>query len=198
MLILGVDPGISGALATYDPTTPFRDKPYRLEVIDMPVIGDGTDKRVDAWALFQWLDPAERLVSLAVVERVFAMPSQRVLKSGEHEGERVDMPAYAAMRFGETVATARTVIVCREIPYAQVVSQVWKKESGLSKEKRPDGSVWKPSKEDSRLKAIDTFPEYADLFDRKRDENRAEASLIARFGAFRKGLVPSIRPMTLV
>lgn len=200
MLLLGLDPGLSGALAIYDPTEPYLDKPYRLEVIDMPVIGEDTAKRVDGLFLFNWLDPRQRLVSLAVIELVSAMPSQRE----NTEGERVGMPAYLAMRFGDAVATARTSIVCREIPYAMVTPGVWRREAGLARPRTPKGAP-KPeleSKADvknrSRLKAIEAFPEYADQFERRKDENKAEAALIARFGAVRRGLVSSLDPLLLV
>jgi hypothetical protein len=204
MLLLGVDPGLSGALALFDPTRPWRDKPYRLEVFDMPTCGEEGDRRVDAKALYLWLDPQERSVEYAIIERVMAMPSQRVAQSGENEGERVRMPAYMAMKFGEAVATVRTVIICRDVAYARVVPVGWKKEAGLAKPRRPRGSPRVPPepasvvKNRSRLKAIEVFPEYEHLFQRKRDENRAESALIARYGAVKLGLVPSLDPTLLV
>jgi hypothetical protein len=205
MLLLGVDPGLSGALALLDPARPWSDKPYRLEVFDMPTCGEeNDDRRVDAKALFEWLDPIERPVEYAIIERVMAMPSQRPALSGEHMGERVSMPAYKAMSFGEAVATVRTVIVCRDVKFTRVVPSVWKKEAGLAKPRRPKGAPKLPLeptsvvKNRSRLKAIEAFPEYEDMFQRKRDENKAEAALIARYGAVKLGLLPSLDPTLLV
>jgi hypothetical protein len=201
MLVLGVDPGISGALAFFDPTVKHDGKPYRLEAFDMPTTGLDDDNHVNALALFDQVSLYRP--GLCLIERVIAMPSVRPLKSNPNDpeggagvGERVPMPPALAMRLGQSFECVRTVTVCCRVPYARVTSQVWRRESGLTKAGREAAQV--SAKEQSRQRAREVFPEYADaLFSLRKHEARAEASLIARYGAWKLGLVPPINPERL-
>ena len=144
--ILGIDPGISGAIAFY-----FPDHPERVAVEDMPVAaGD-----VDAVTL------ANRIRAMApdvvFLERVGAMPGQGVS---------------SMFKFGRAYGTAIGVIGAAAIPLYLVTPATWKKAFRLS-----------PDKEMSRALALRMFPSVADSFKRKKDDGRAEAALIARYGA---------------
>lgn len=157
----GIDPGLGGACAVLIP-----DGFPRLAVFDIQTVGENTDRRLNAAALRDWL--IEHKPSRVAIERVSAMPSQQLTN-----GERVNMPARAAFRFGDVCGSIRTCVVCCDLQYRYVVPQVWKRFFGLS------GS----DKEDSRQCALKHFPDCSDLFTLKKHEARAEAALIALWEA---------------
>lgn len=77
----------------------------------------------------------------------------------------------SAYNFGQGVGILKGVIAALEIPYTLITPQKWKKHFGLSKEK-----------DRSRLLATRLYPIMADKFIRKKDDGRAEAILIAKYG----------------
>lgn len=159
-LIVGIDPGLSGALALLGPSG--------LHALhDMPVMAKGkgagrVKNEVNGAALShllrEWVDGHADEV-LVVVERVSSMPGQGVA---------------GVFSLGDTIGCIRGVVAARGYPVQFVTPQAWKKHFGLTAGKDVDG------KELARAKAIQLFPE-ADLA-RKKDHNRAEAILIARHG----------------
>lgn len=144
--ILGIDPGLSGAIAFY-----FTDAPSRVAVEDMPVAG----KMVSAPILSDLIrryGPA-----IAVVESVGSRPGQGVSST---------------FRFGTAYGIAQGVIGALQIPIEFVAPQRWKKHFRLSGDK-----------DLSRSKAQQLFPACATSFSRVKDHGRAEAALIAKYGA---------------
>lgn len=99
---------------------------------------------------------AEMAPDFAVIEAVHAMPKQGVSSS---------------FRFGRAYGTALGVLAALRVPTHLVTPQRWKKHFGLSAEK-----------ERSRALAIRLWPA-SRHFARKKDTDRAEAALIARYGA---------------
>ena len=93
---------------------------------------------------------------LAVIEQVGSRPGQGVAST---------------FRFGRAYGTLIGVIAALEIPCAFVTPSKWKRHFGLSSDK-----------EEARAMAIRLWPASAH-FERKKDHNRAEAALIARWGA---------------
>tara|TARA_R110000765_G_scaffold307329_1_gene401179 strand:+ start:1940 stop:2374 length:435 start_codon:yes stop_codon:yes gene_type:complete len=81
----------------------------------------------------------------------------------------------SAYNFGQGMGILKGVIATLEIPYTLVTPQKWKKHFGLSKEK-----------DHSRLLATRLYPNMADKFIRKKDDGRAEAILIAKYGSEQK------------
>ena len=77
----------------------------------------------------------------------------------------------SAFNFGQGVGTLKGVIATLKIPYTMVTPQKWKKHFGLNKDK-----------DASRLLATRLYPNESELFKRKKDDGRAEALLIARYG----------------
>jgi hypothetical protein len=134
----------------------FPDAPERVSIHDMPVAGGEVDPAALARRIRQF-GP-----QIAVVERVGPMPRDGVRQ---------------AFGFGAAYAAARTVITILEVPMHLVTPQIWKKHWRL-----PGGAQ---GKEAARALALRLFPASAEHFARKRDHNRAEAALIARFGAER-------------
>ena len=93
----------------------------------------------------------------AFVERVGAMPKQGVsftLKVGQANGVLIG------------------ILAALHVPIHFIAPGTWKKHYGLDADK-----------EKSRLKALQLFPESAAFFAKKKDHNKAEASLLAKFGA---------------
>jgi crossover junction endodeoxyribonuclease RuvC len=156
---LGVDPGLGGALAIYDP-----DKTHlsgmRWIVLEMPIVGDPPE--VNAPAIRDWL--RKYSPDQAYLERVNAMPSI----PGKN-GLRRAMGAQSAFRFGGTFYALKAILACCDIPVSLVTPQTWKRQYGLKG----------PEKELSRLRALELFPEASTYLGRKRDQNIAEAMLIA-------------------
>ena len=94
---------------------------------------------------------------LAIIERVHAMPKQGVSST---------------FRFGQSYGTIIGVVVALQIPVRFVTPGKWKRTFNLPADK-----------EAARAMALQTWPARSKLFSRKRDHNRAEAALLAKFGA---------------
>lgn len=153
--ILGCDPGASGALAFFSPES------GTLDVIDMPVVqvkrGGKLKSEISPQMLSSLIRP--RLVDRAVIEKVGAMPGQGVS---------------SMFQFGRSVGQLEGVLAALMIPTEYVTPQQWQKAVGVR-----DG------KDGARARAAELFPAYAHLFARKKDDGRADASLIAFFAAMK-------------
>jgi crossover junction endodeoxyribonuclease RuvC len=78
----------------------------------------------------------------------------------------------SAYNFGQGVGVIKGVLATMNISYTLVTPQKWKKYFDLSRDK-----------DESRLYAARLWPTSADKFKRKRDDGRAEALLIAKYGS---------------
>lgn len=164
MRTLGIDPGFGGAIALLDQSkTPASG--LRWVVEDMPIAGD--PPKLNAPALRDWL--RRYAPDHAFIEYVNAMP----VLTDRKTGQRRTMPATSAFRFGGVCWAIEAVVACCDIPISFVTPQTWKRASQLKG----------PNKELSRLRALQLFPDQAHTLRRKRDQNRAEAMLIARYGS---------------
>lgn len=151
-MIIGIDPGQTGALAFYD-----RGK--IVAVVDIPTMGrtHGKGQQVDPYELASAILTHEGHFGQAYLEQVSAMKGQGVT---------------SCFNFGESVGIIKGVLGALQIPVLMITPQKWKKAAGLiGKEK-----------DASRALAIQLHPEIADQLTRKKDQGRAEAILIARFG----------------
>ncbi len=151
---LGVDPGLTGAIA--------RLGPDGLEVEDMPrLASDG--RLVDAQALFELPILYTALPgSHATIEAVHAMPRQGVA---------------SAFNFGRSVGRAEGVLACLFGPSLHAVTpQVWKFGVGL---RAIPGAALKDRKDASRALASRLFPDDAHRWKLAKHDGRAEAVLIA-------------------
>ena len=151
-LIVGIDPGLSGALAILD-----HDDVLLLEDLPTVQFSDARIKhRLDGVGLTAMLKPYAVDVLLAIVEKVAARPGEA--PSG-------------AFSFGYSSGVIAGVLGALQIPITTVQPAVWKKAMGL-------GS----SKDLSRARALELFPAMADKLARKKDHDRAEALLMAEWG----------------
>lgn len=145
-IILGIDPGASGALAFY-----FTDKQDRVSCYDMPIVDDAINPTLMANLIRQYSP------HVAVIEAVSARPGQGVV---------------SMFSFGKSFGMAIGVIGAMKITTHFVTPQTWKKHYRLSSDK-----------EECRARALQLFPACAEAFARKKDHGRAEAALIAKYGA---------------
>lgn len=173
MNILGIDPGINGALCLLDITGKF------LEISDMPVVVskviNGKAKKTINFRGLQlilsaWLAEYGELV--CYLENVHSFPSRN--KKGE-----VVQGGVAIFTMGESLGAVKAIVTCEGIEINYVAPQTWKKFHKI-----PMGANISSGdkKELSRACAIRVCPQAAQYLDRKKDHNRAEALLIARYG----------------
>jgi crossover junction endodeoxyribonuclease RuvC len=152
MLVLGIDPGLSGAVA-------FLHGEQLLDVADLPLVdvqhGKGSRKELSPALLHDMLVHTEIRIGKAIVEHVGASPQ---------------MGTTSAFRFGENFGGILAVLACCGIRTELVRPQTWKKAMGLG----PDKSI-------SRAMAIKLWPMQSEYFARVKDDGRAEAALIAEW-----------------
>jgi crossover junction endodeoxyribonuclease RuvC len=152
MLVVGIDPGLSGAIA-------FLEGDRLLNVDDLPTVevrhGKGSRKELSAALLHDMLIHTEIRIGKAVVEDVNAFGMGRT----------------SAFRFGVNVGTILSVLACCGIRTETVTPGKWKKAMGLGSDKAL-----------SRSAAIKLWPDQSDYFRRVKDDGRAEAALLAEYG----------------
>ena len=155
MYIIGIDPGISGAICF------FKDGKI-IEVIEMPSMAEGKQnkKQVNGNQLFNEIK--SRLSEInqdevcVVVEHVTAMPGQGVT---------------SMFNFGQSYGVIKGICSAMQLPIHFVRPTKWKKYFNLIN----------TSKDASRSRAIEIFPKISDNLKRKKDSNKADAILIASY-----------------
>lgn len=154
MIVLGVDPGLSGGLALVRTSEAGVSL---IAVSDVPTTGEGAKRRVDVAGVLEFIRSPGRTPDHAFIERAQAMPEQG---------------ASSGFVYGRAVGALEACVDGLMVPSTIIESSAWKKAHALIKR----------GKEDSRQRAIKLFPG-APGFERKLDHNRAEAALIAWYGA---------------
>jgi crossover junction endodeoxyribonuclease RuvC len=152
-LYIGIDPGASGAIAVVDAKGVF------IECWDMPTVVTIINGRPKRRTMPEMLHAELKQYTgrcKAVVERVGPMPKQGVT---------------SMFAFGEAFGLIRGVLIGMNIPCELVSPYVWRKSLRV-----PEG------KDGSRARAAQMWPGAAKEFARKKDNGRAEASLIAEWG----------------
>ena len=158
--VLGIDPGLSGALAIFDLCT--RD----VEVFDMPV----TDGKVDPAKLAAIVDMCKtRGPVVAAIELVSSMPRQK-----------------GSFNFGVSAGILQGVLGALGVPFSMVQPAQWKGACGL---RRGVNETQAQNKTRARELAMKLWPEQADSFKRVRDDGRAESCLLARHYANKMGWI---------
>lgn len=159
-IYLGIDPGLSGALACWHPATAF-EPIVTLEILDMPTLEITTNgkrkRQIDLHTLAQWLDVHAHGVKEAIIEQVGTMPGQGIT---------------SAFNFGQAFMAAKAMVVANMVPMRLVHPRVWKKHYGLTADK-----------DAARLKASQLLPQFAHLWARAKDDGRAESVLLALYGS---------------
>ena len=153
MIIIGIDPGLSGGIAVLDNNKV-------LELFDMPVMADGkkNKKQLNSAVLAKLIKEStlNTSESAVIVEQVNAMPGQGVT---------------SMFNFGQTFGAIKGICATLELPIFFVRPSKWKKHFELINS----------SKDASRTKAIEMYPHLAEKLSKKKDVNKSDAILIARF-----------------
>tara|TARA_B100000029_G_C17202192_1_gene824807 strand:- start:108 stop:587 length:480 start_codon:yes stop_codon:yes gene_type:complete len=153
MLIIGIDPGITGGISI------LKNKKV-LEVYDTPTMIDGkkNKRQVNGSQITNIIK--EQLKNdnevMVVVEHVNAMPGQGVT---------------SMFNFGQSFGVIKGICAALSLPIHFVRPTKWKKHFNLIK----------TNKEASRTKVIEIYPEISNKLSRKKDSNKADAILIARY-----------------
>lgn len=155
--IAGIDPGLGGAICLYSPR---HVKSQPLIIFDMPVLEitrNGKKKRqLDLYSLARWLDEHSQHIEKAFIEAPNAMPGQGVT---------------SVFSLGFSCGVVQMAIAAHFIPMELVSPATWKKAMGLTKDK-----------DACRLKASQIAPHESQCWSRVKDDGRAEAFLLAKYG----------------
>ena len=153
MKIIGIDPGLSGAIAVLENNKV-------LNIFDIPVMSEGKkNKRQLNSALLvnllkENINPNEEVS--VVVEQVNAMPGQGVT---------------SMFNFGQSFGILKGISSAMQLPMYFVRPAKWKKYFNLINSE----------KDASRTRAIEIFPYFSSQLSKKKDSNKADAILIASF-----------------
>ena len=155
MLIIGIDPGISGAIC-------FFENDEVKEVIDMPSMADGkkNKRQINGQQIFNEISSRIKNIPKkeirVVIEQVSAMPGQGVT---------------SMFNFVQSFGVLKGICSAMQLSMHFVRPAKWKKYYGLIK----------TEKDASRTKVIEIFPYISSQLSRKKDSNKADAILIASF-----------------
>ena len=153
MIIIGIDPGINGAISVIE-------NKKILEVYDTPTMIDGKKNKRQINSAQVTNIIKERLKDgkevIVVVEHVNAMPGQGVT---------------SMFNFGQSFGVIKGICAALGLPIYFVRPSKWKKHFNLIK----------TNKDASRTKVIEAYPEISSKLHRKKDSNRADAILIALY-----------------
>ena len=154
MLIIGIDPGISGSIC-------FFEDGKIIEVIEMPVMTEGkkNKKQVNGAQInnefLKRIDNKDDDIRV-VIEQVSAMPGQGVT---------------SMFNFGQSYGILKGICSAMQLPMFFVRPAKWKKYFNLINSE----------KDASRTRAIEIFPYFSTQLSKKKDSNKADAILIASF-----------------
>ena len=155
MLIIGIDPGISGAIC-------FFENGEIKEVIEMPTMADGKKNKRQINGSQTYNEISQRIKNISkkdifvVIEQVSAMPGQGVT---------------SMFNFGQSFGVLKGICSAMQLSTFFIRPVKWKKYFNLIKSE----------KDASRTKVIEIFPYISSYLSKKKDSNKADAILIASF-----------------
>ena len=153
MIIIGIDPGLSGAIAV------LQDNKVK-NIFEVPVMTEGkkNKRQLNSAQMVKIIKDniSKSEETIVVVEHVNAMPGQGVT---------------SMFNFGQTFGAIKGICAAIGLPIFFVRPAKWKKHFDLINS----------SKDASRTKAIEMYPLISDQLAKKKDVNKADAILIARY-----------------
>jgi len=155
MLIIGIDPGISGAIC-------FFEEGQVNEILEMPTMAEGkkNKRQINGPQIYNEISSRINKFSkkdiIVVIEQVSAMPGQGVT---------------SMFNFGQSFGVLKGICSAMQLSMHFVRPAKWKKYFGLIK----------TEKDASRTKVIEIFPYISAQLSKKKDSNKADAVLIASF-----------------
>ena len=152
MRIIGIDPGLSGGIAILDDLKIF-------DLFDMPIMSEGK-KNKNQLNSAQLVNIIKKNIiseeTFVIVEQVSAMPGQGVT---------------SMFNFGQSFGILKGICSAMHLPVYYVRPAKWKKYFNLINSE----------KDASRTRAIEIFPYFSSQLSKKKDNNKADAILIASF-----------------
>jgi len=152
VIVIGIDPGISGAIARYNSSE--ASAATQLIIWDMPILEVNKKKTISPYLVANILKEAAAPV---YIEKVAAMPNQGVT---------------SMFNFGKGFGVILGAAAGLGLQTTQVTPQQWMKALKCQR-----------GKDANRQRACELFPQYADMFARKKDDGRADAALLAYYAA---------------
>ena len=155
MLIIGVDPGLSGSIC-------FFEDGKILDVVEMPTMTEGkkNKRQVNGSQVYNEISKKIKQVDKkdikVIIEQVSAMPGQGVT---------------SMFNFGQSYGILKGMCSAMQLPMYFVRPAKWKKYFGLIN----------TEKDASRTKAIEIFPYFSSNLSKKKDSNKSDAILIASY-----------------
>ena len=155
MLIIGIDPGISGSIC-------FLNQGKILDVIEMPTMAEGKKNKRQVNGsqiyneIFKRINGVENQDVRVVIEQVSAMPGQGVT---------------SMFNFGQSFGILKGLCSAMQLPMYFIRPAKWKKYFNLINSE----------KDASRTRAIEIYPYFSSQLSKKKDSNKADAILIASF-----------------
>ena len=155
MLIIGIDPGINGAIC-------FFENGQVKDVLEMPTMAEGkkNKRQINGHQMYNELTTRIKGYSTqninVIVEQVSAMPGQGVT---------------SMFNFGQSFGVIKGICAAMQLPIFFIRPIKWKKHFELINSQ----------KDASRTKAIEMFPKISSILSKKKDSNKADAILIASF-----------------
>ena len=155
MLIIGIDPGISGSIC-------FFENGKIIDVIEMPTMTEGKKNKKQANGsqiyneILKRIDSFDKQNIRVIIEQVSAMPGQGVT---------------SMFNFGQSFGILKGICAAMQLPLYFVRPAKWKKYFSLINSQ----------KDASRTRAIEMFPYFSSQLSKKKDSNKADAILIASF-----------------
>ena len=155
MLIIGIDPGISGSIC-------FFEDGKIIDVIEMPTMTDGkkNKRQVNGSQIYneisKRINKTEKQNIRVIIEQVSAMPGQGVT---------------SMFNFGQSFGILKGICSAMQLPMYFIRPAKWKKYFSLINSE----------KDASRTKVIEMFPSFSSQLSKKKDSNKADAILIASF-----------------
>jgi crossover junction endodeoxyribonuclease RuvC len=153
-MIIGIDPGLSGAVALYSPAR-------SMQIMDIPTfeitVNGHKRRQVDLHQCYAMLVKLTNVADLIVIEEPHAMPKQGVT---------------SAFSFGHVCGMLQAFVVTTGVPMVLVRPNIWKHFCKVPADK-----------DATRKRASQMFPSFAHNWPLKKHDGRAEAALIAWYGA---------------
>ncbi len=155
MIIIGIDPGISGAMC-------FFEEGIVKEVIDMPVMADGKKNKRQV--------NGPQIVH-EIQKRIGNIPKKNIFVVVEHVSAMPGQGVTSMFNFGQSFGVIKGICSAMQLPIHFVRPAKWKKYF----------NEINTSKEASRSRAIEIFPKISNQLKRKKDSNKADAILISSY-----------------
>ena len=155
MLIIGIDPGISGSIC-------FFEDGKILDVVEMPTMIEGKKNKRQVNGSQVYNEISNRIKNIdkkdikVIIEQVSAMPGQGVT---------------SMFNFGQSFGILKGICSAMQLSMYFIRPAKWKKYFNLINS----------HKDASRSKAIEIFPYFSSNLSKKKDINKADAILIASY-----------------